>query len=473
MNILLTKVVKKFNVKEGFEVINPVNKDKLATIANNTNIEIKESIRKAKNTQKEWNRFLQKEKSKILRKWYELLIQNIDDLAQIITLESGKPLLEARAEVNYSAGFIEWYAEKAKRIDGKLISSPFPNTEIKVTYEPVGVVAAIAPWNFPLAMITRKIAPAFAAGCAVVVKPSELTPLSALAAKILAEEAGIPKNLFQVVCGDSKEIGKEMTSNIDVRKITFTGSTRIGKLLMSQSSQNVKKISLELGGNAPFIVFDTADIDVAVKALLVSKFRNAGQVCIAPNRIFVQENIKPKFIKILISEVSKLKVGNGLEEGVIVGPLISDQAITKVKTHIKNAVDNGAKVILGGKSHELGGTFFEPTVIDGMTDNMQTSCEEVFGPVVNIYTFKTEEEAITRANNTPYGLASYFFSNDVKQIERVRNAIEAGMIGINFGVLSTESAPFGGVKESGLGREGSDDGIYEFLEPKYSMQSFN
>ena len=477
-NFLLKEIMERFGIKQGYEnsfdVVNPATGEKIAALPNNDKGEVSKAIDKAYSAQQEWQNLSAKEKSIILRKWFDLFNENADFLAEIITLECGKPLAEAKGEVAYSASFIEWYAEKAKRIGGKIIDSPYHDTQIQVTYEPVGVVAAVTPWNFPLAMIARKVAPAFAAGCGVVVKPSELTPLSAFAAKILAEKAGIPEHLLQIVCNvDAKEIGQELTSNTKVKKLTFTGSTKVGKLLMAQSAHNVKKVSLELGGNAPFIVFDSTDVATAVKGLMVTKFiRNAGQVCIAANRIFVQEGIKDEFIRALKEAVSKVKVGNGFDEGVTLGPLINKQAVEKVKKHIADAVEKGAKIITGGKPHKLGQTFFEPTIIDKMSDDMLSNCEEIFGPVACLYSFKTEEEVIERSNNTPYGLASYFFSNDVKQINRARKALQSGMIGINTGILSTESAPFGGIKESGLGREGSDDGIYEFLEAKYCMESF-
>ena len=474
MNKILNDIVTRYGCNSGFDVTNPATNEKIITLANNSKDDVVQYINKAHNSQKEWQSMTAKQRSQILRKWFDLLIEHTDELAEIITIECGKPLTESKGEVAYASSFVEWYAEKAKRIDGKLMDTAFPNTEAKVTYEPIGLVAAVTPWNFPLAMVTRKLAPALAAGCGVIIKPSEFTPLSTLAAKILAEKAGIPTDSFQVVCNqNSKDIGLELTTNKKVKKITFTGSTAVGKLLMMQSSTTIKQVALELGGNAPFIVFESADINIAVNSLMMSKFRNAGQVCIAPNRIFVQESIKTEFVEALKVAVNNLKVGDGLTEGITIGPLINKSSVAKIEKHIRNSLDNGARVILGGKPHELGGTFFEPTIIDNMSDDMLTSCEEIFGPVVSVYTFKTEDEVINRVNNTPFGLASYFYSNDVNQIQRVRTNLEVGMVGINTGVLSNESAPFGGIKESGLGREGSDDGIYEFLEAKYSMQSFS
>jgi len=472
-NNILQNIIKKYGCSNSFEVINPATNKIIimlpAMSSDDTNI----LIEKSSIAQKKYAKLAPGVKSKLLRDLYNLIIKNIDELAEIITLENGKPLAEAMGEVNYGASFIEWYAEKAKRIDSRVFQhNSIANTEGRVDYQPVGVVAAITPWNFPFAMITRKLAPALASGCSIVIKPSELTPLSALALRELALQVGFDADLFTVVYGDSKIIGAEMTSNKTVKKITFTGSTNIGKLLLLQSASSVKKVSLELGGNAPFIVFESADIQKAVTSIMIAKFRNAGQVCIAPNRVFVHENVKAKFIKQLVSELETIKVGNGLEPTTTMGPLINIQAVEKAQKHIADALSKGASIVFGGKSHILGGTFFEPTIIDNMTDDMLTSCEEIFAPVVVIFSFKTEDEVVQRANNTPYGLASYFFSEDYKQIQRVRNLIEAGMIGINTGMLSVENGPFGGIKESGLGREGSDDGIYEFMEAKYSLQSY-
>jgi succinate-semialdehyde dehydrogenase/glutarate-semialdehyde dehydrogenase len=475
-NNILQNIIKKYGCdssQKSFEVINPATNEKIITLLSMSGDDTNKLIEKSLLAQKKYTKLPPAEKSKLLRDLYNLIIKNIDELAEIITIENGKPLAEAKGEVNYGASFIEWYAEKAKRIDSRVFQhNSMANVEGRVDYQPVGVVAAITPWNFPFAMITRKLAPALASGCSMVIKPSELTPLSALALRELAIEVGFDKDLFTVVYGDSKIIGAEMTSNKIVKKITFTGSTNVGKLLLSQSADSVKKISLELGGNAPLIIFDSADIQKAVTGIMIAKFRNAGQVCIAPNRVFVQESVKMEFIKQLVSELKKVKVGNGLEVHTTMGPLINIQAVEKAKKHMADAVGKGANIVFGGESHSLGGTFFEPTILDNMTDDMLTSCEEIFAPVVAVFSFTTEDEVIQRANNTPYGLASYFFTEDYKQIQRVRNQIEAGMVGINTGMLSVENAPFGGIKESGLGREGSDEGIYEFMEAKYSLQNF-
>lgn len=475
MNKLLKKVLQKYSYtgKNSFELINPATGELICQLEQKSAQYVKDSILVSKHTQNVFKEKLAIERSKILSKWYDLVIESIDYLAEIITLESGKPLAESKGEVQYGANFIRWYAEKANRIDSRIFDPNIKDTEGRVDYKPVGVVAAITPWNFPFAMITRKAAPAIAAGCSVILKPSELTPLAAFAARELLIEAGADENLLQVVCGDSRVIGNEFQQSDIVRKITFTGSTRVGKILMQQAADTVKKISLELGGNAPFIVFEGADLEKAIQGILASKIRNAGQVCIAPNRIFVQNSIRKEFVAKLKQVIEELKQGNGLEPNVKIGPLINKAAVEKVQSHVNDALTKGAKLVCGGKVNlELGGNFFEPTILDNMQDSMVASCEETFGPIIAIFGFDTEDEVIQRSNNTKYGLASYFFSSDMNQIRRVRNALEYGMVGINSGAISSEKAPFGGIKQSGLGREGSDDGIYEFLEAKYSLQSF-
>ena len=475
MNNLFIRILEKysFSGENGFDIENPATQENIFRLENTNSDLVRESIEKSSQAQQKFKKLLSLEKASLLTKWYELIIKNTDSLAEIISLENGKPFEEAKGEVLYSAKFVLWYAEKAKRIDSRIFDPNIIDTEGRVDYQPVGVVAAITPWNFPLAMITRKVAPAIAAGCSVVLKPSELTPLAAIAAKELFVDAGGDPDLFQVVYGDPVIIGKAFQESKSVRKITFTGSTKVGKLLMQQAADSVKKVSLELGGNAPFIVFENADIDKAIEGLIGSKIRNAGQVCIAPNRIFVHESVKIEFVDKLKEVVSKLKQGNGFDDGVDFGPLINTAAVDKVQAHVDDAIKKGAKLVLGGKiNDQLQGRFFEATILDDMQDDMIASCEETFGPVMAIYSFSSEQEVIDRANNTNYGLASYFYSNDMNQIRRVRNALEYGMVGVNCSAISNEKAPFGGVKESGLGREGSDEGIYEFLEAKYSIQSF-
>ncbi|QLE79407.1 NAD-dependent succinate-semialdehyde dehydrogenase [Francisella sp. Scap27] len=474
-NKVLQKILNKYScvAENSFELRNPATDGLICSLENKSAKYVQKAIAKSKQAQVVFKNQSARSKADLLLNWYDLIMQNSDDIAEIITIESGKPLAESKGELQYGANFIRWYAEKANRIDGRIFDPNLENMEGRVDYQPVGVVAAITPWNFPFAMITRKVAPAIAAGCSVVLKPSELTPLSAFVCRELFIEAGGDEGLFQIVCGDSKIIGKELLESKAVRKITFTGSTGVGKLLMQQAAESVKKVSLELGGNAPFIVFERANLDKAIAGLINSKIRNAGQVCVAPNRVFVHKSIKKEFVAKLKAEVANLKLGNGLNEGVKVGPLINNSAVEKVQTHIDDAISKGAKLIYGGKvDEELGGKFFKPTILDNITDEMLVSCDETFGPLIAIFEFKNEEEVIERANNTNYGLASYFFSEDMAQIRRVRNQLEYGMIGINTGVISSEKAPFGGIKESGLGREGSDDGIYEFMEAKYSLQSF-
>jgi succinate-semialdehyde dehydrogenase/glutarate-semialdehyde dehydrogenase len=392
---------------------------------------------------------------------------NVEDLGALMTAEQGKPVSEAKGEVAYAASFIEWFAEEAKRVYGDTIPSPWNDRRLVVIKQPIGVCAAMTPWNFPAAMITRKAGPALASGCTMVAKPASATPFSALALAVLAERAGIPAGVFNVLTGSSKAIGGEMTSNSDVRKVTFTGSTEVGRLLMKQSADTIKKLSLELGGNAPFVVFDDADLDAAVEGAIISKYRNAGQTCVCANRLYVQAGVYDAFAQKLVAAVRKLKVGNGFEAGVLQGPLIDQAAVEKVEEHIQDAVSQGARVLLGGKRHSLGQTFFEPTVLGDVTPKMKVAREETFGPVAPLFRFQTDEQAIQMANDTEFGLASYFYSRDIGRIWRAAEGLECGMVGINTGLISNEVAPFGGVKQSGLGREGSHYGIEEFLEIKY------
>jgi succinate-semialdehyde dehydrogenase/glutarate-semialdehyde dehydrogenase len=429
--------------------------------------ETRRAIEAASKAYPAWRRKTAKERGTILRKWYDLLMANQEDLAVLMTTEQGKPLAEAKGEVAYAAAFIDWFAEEGKRVYGDTIPSPNPDWRIVVTKEPVGVCAAITPWNFPAAMIARKVGPALAAGCTMVAKPATQTPYSAFALAVLAERAGVPKGVFSVVTGKSGEIGTEMTTNPIVRKITFTGSTDVGKLLMKQAAGTVKKVSMELGGNAPFIVFDDADLDAAVAGAIAAKFRNAGQTCVCANRIYVQDGVYDAFADKLAGAVAKLKVGDGLKPGVDQGPLIDSNAVAKVEEHIADAVGKGARIVVGGKRHELGGSFFQPTVLIGVTPTMAVAREETFGPVAPLFRFKTEEEAIAMANDTEFGLASYFFSRDIGRIWRVAESLESGLVGVNAGVISTVEAPFGGFKESGVGREGSKYGIDDYLQIKY------
>jgi succinate-semialdehyde dehydrogenase / glutarate-semialdehyde dehydrogenase len=429
--------------------------------------ETRRAIEAAKVAWPDWRRKSAKDRAAILRKWYDLMMGNLEDLARIMTAEQGKPLAESQGEIGYAASFIEWFAEEGKRVYGDTIPSPWNDRRLVVVKEPVGVCCAITPWNFPAAMITRKAGPALAAGCTMVLKPAESTPLSAFALAVLAERAGIPAGVFNVLTGEPPAIGGEMTSNPDVRKITFTGSTEVGRLLMRQSAETIKKVSLELGGNAPLIVFDDADLDAAVEGAIISKFRNTGQTCVCANRIYVQDGVYDAFSQKLSEAVQLLKVGNGFESGVTQGPLIDEAAVEKAEDHISDAVSKGARVLLGGKRHSLGRTFFEPTVLTDVTSQMKIAREETFGPVAPLFRFYKDEEVVQLSNDTEFGLASYFFSRDVGRIWRVAEGLEYGMIGINTGLISTETVPFGGVKQSGLGREGSHYGIDEFLEVKY------
>jgi succinate-semialdehyde dehydrogenase/glutarate-semialdehyde dehydrogenase len=450
-----------------FEVDNPANGAIVGTVPNMGRAEARRAIEAANAALPAWRALPAKERSKILRKWFDLIVANADDLALILTTEQGKPLGEARGEIHYGASFVEWYAEEAKRIYGDVIPSPLTDRRIIVIKQPVGVFAAITPWNFPNAMITRKVAPGLAAGCTVVLKPAEQTPFSALALAELAERAGMPKGVLNIVTGDAVAIGQEMCANPTVRKLTFTGSTEVGRILMRQSADTIKKLSLELGGNAPFIVFEDADLDAAAEGALMSKYRNAGQTCVCANRIYVQDSVYDAFTAKLAAKIRTFKVGHGGEAGVTIGPLIDAHALAKVEDHVADAVKKGAKVVLGGKRHALGGRFYEPTLLTEVTPAMKVSHEETFGPVAPLYRFKTDEEAVKLANDSEFGLAAYFYSRDVGRIFRIAESIESGMVGINVGILATEVAPFGGVKQSGLGREGSKYGIEEFLEIKY------
>jgi succinate-semialdehyde dehydrogenase / glutarate-semialdehyde dehydrogenase len=449
------------------EVTNPANNAVLGTVPKMGQAETREAIEAAQAAWANWREKLAKERSAILRQWFNLIMENQQDLATLMTAEQGKPLAESQGEVAYGASFIEWFAEEAKRVYGDVIPEPQPGRRIVVIKQPIGVVAAITPWNFPIAMITRKIAPALAAGCPVVIKPSATTPFSALALAELAEQAGFPNGVVNVVTGNAKDIGAELTANPLVRKLSFTGSTETGKQLMEQCAATIKKVSLELGGNAPFIVFDDADIEAAVAGAIASKYRNTGQTCVCANRLLIQDGIYQEFATQLAKAVSQLKVGDGLTGETQQGPLINLAALEKVETHINDAVAQGAKVICGGKRHTLGGTFFEPTILTDVTPTMRVAHEETFGPVAPLFRFKTEEEAIALANDTPYGLAAYFYSRDLGRVWRVAEALEYGMVGVNEGIISTEVAPFGGVKESGIGREGSKYGIEDYLEIKY------
>jgi len=457
------------NAKSGatINVDNPATGEIIGTVPKCGAAETREAIEAADRALPAWRKKTAKERSAIVRRWYELMLQHQEDLARLMTIEQGKPLAESKGEVIYAASFLEWFAEEAKRVYGDTIPGHQADKRIVVIKQPIGVVACITPWNFPLAMITRKAGPALACGCTVVLKPASQTPFSALALAELAERAGVPKGVLNVVTGSASEIGGELTSNPTVRKLSFTGSTEVGKLLMEQCARTVKKVSLELGGNAPFIVFDDADLDAAVEGAMASKYRNTGQTCVCVNRIYVQDSVYDEFAKKLSAAVAKLTPMNGLEPGANQGPLIDDKAVLKVEEHIADATRKGAKIVVGGKRHERGGRFFEPTVLVDVTPEMLVAREETFGPVAPLFRFKTEEEAVRMANDTEFGLAAYFYGRDIARVWRVAEALESGMVGINTGLISTEVAPFGGVKESGLGREGSKYGIEEFLEIKY------
>jgi succinate-semialdehyde dehydrogenase / glutarate-semialdehyde dehydrogenase len=448
-------------------VENPANGERLGTVPKMGAAETRRAIAAADRAMPAWQAKTAKERAGILRKWFELMMANQEDLAQLMTAEQGKPLTESRGEIAYAGAFIEWFAEEGKRIYGDTIPAHGADKRIVVLKQPIGVCGAITPWNFPSAMITRKAGPALASGCTMVLKPASQTPFSALALCELAERAGVPKGVFSCVTGTAKEIGGEITSNPTVRKVTFTGSTEIGKLLMAQCAATVKKTSMELGGNAPFIVFDDADLDAAVKGAIASKYRNAGQTCVCANRILVQDGVYDAFAKKLADAASAMKVGNGAEAGTVIGPLIDMKAIEKVEQHVADALKKGARVVVGGKRHTLGGSFYQPTVLADVTTDMMVTREETFGPVAPLFRFKTDAEAIKMANDTEFGLAAYFYTRDIGRVWRVAEALEYGIVGINEGIISTEIAPFGGVKESGIGREGSKYGIEEFLEVKY------
>lgn len=452
---------------ETIAVVNPATGEQIATIPQMGAVETRLAIDSAFVAQSVWRAKTAAERAKILGQWFQLIMANQEDLAVLMTSEQGKPLSESRGEIAYAASFIQWFAEEGKRVYGDVIPSPATDKRIVVTKEPVGVCAAITPWNFPSAMITRKAGPALAAGCTMVVKPATQTPLSALALAELAHQAGIPAGVFSVVTGSATAIGGEMTSNAKVRKLTFTGSTEIGIKLLQQCAGTVKKTSMELGGNAPFIVFDDADIDSAVVGALASKYRNSGQTCVCANRFLVQEGVVQSFAEKLAKAVQTLKIGNGLENGVNQGPLIDEKAVRKVEELIADATSKGAKIVCGGKRHALGKTFFEPTVITGVNNTMRFAQEEIFGPIAPIFSFADEASAIRLANDTEYGLASYFYARDVARVWRVAEALEYGMVGINTGIMSNEVAPFGGMKSSGLGREGSKYGIEDYLQIKY------
>jgi succinate-semialdehyde dehydrogenase/glutarate-semialdehyde dehydrogenase len=452
-------------------VTNPATGELLGTVPNLGAAETRRAIEAANAAWPAWRAKTAKERSGILRKWAELMVANQEDLAIIMTAEQGKPLTESRGEIGYAASFIEWFAEEGRRVYGDTIPGHQPDKRIVVIKQPIGVCAAITPWNFPAAMITRKVGPALAVGCTMVSKPASATPFSALALAELAERAGLPKGVFSVVTGSAAAVGGEMTSNPLVRKVTFTGSTEIGKVLLEQCARTVKKTSMELGGNAPFIVFDDADLDAAADGAIASKYRNAGQTCVCANRILVQDKVYDTFAAKLAERVAKFKIGNGLEPGVTIGPLIDDAAVKKVEEHVADAVAKGAKVVTGGKRHSLGGRFFEPTILANVDPSMKVTREETFGPVAPLFRFKTDEDAIRLANDTEFGLAAYFYARDLGRVWRVAEGLESGIVGINTGLISTAEAPFGGVKESGLGREGSKYGIEDYLEVKYLRMS--
>jgi succinate-semialdehyde dehydrogenase/glutarate-semialdehyde dehydrogenase len=451
-----------------FAVTNPARGDVLAEVADLSRGEVERAIAAADRAQRGWAARTAKERAQVLRHWFDLIVASADDLATILTAEQGKPRAEARGEIMYGASFIEWFAEEAKRVYGEIVPGHAPDKRIHVLRQPVGVAAAITPWNFPNAMITRKAGPALAAGCAIVVRPPTLTPLSALALGVLAERAELPAGVFSVLPStDSSGVGQEFCENDAVRKLTFTGSTEVGRILLRQAADRVMKCSMELGGNAPFIVFDDADLDAAVEGAIVCKFRNNGQTCVCANRIYVQSGVYDAFAEKLGQRLSEMKVGDGLEDGTDLGPLIDEDAVAKVMSHIEDAQEKGGRVVTGGGRHDLGGLFFQPTVVTGATRDMKVSTEETFGPLAPLYRFETEDEAIALANDTIFGLASYFYARDIGRVTRVQEALEYGIVGVNTGLISTEVAPFGGVKQSGLGREGSRHGIDEFTELKY------
>ena len=452
---------------ETMEVRNPATGELVGRVPKAGNAETRRAVEAAGRALKSWRKTMPAERSAILRRLFDLMHQHKDDLALIMTAEQGKPLTEAKGEINYAAGFIEWFAEEAKRIYGDIVPPNLSGRRILVQKEPIGVFAAITPWNFPSAMITRKAGPGWAVGCTGVIKPASQTPFSALALGVLAERAGLPKGVCNIVTGSAGQIGGELTGNPQVRKLSFTGSTEIGAMLLEQCAPTIKKTSMELGGNAPFIVFDDADVEAAVQGALMAKYRNCGQACVAANRMLVQDGIYDEFARRLAEEAARLKIGDGQEDGVVLGPMIDQKAVEKVEEHIADAVAKGANVASGGKRHALGGNFFEPTVLTDVAHDALIFSDETFGPVAPLFRFKTEEEAIALANDTPYGLASYFYARDVGRIFRISEALEFGMVGVNEGFISTEVAPFGGVKASGLGREGSKYGADDYIEIKY------
>ncbi len=452
---------------ERIEGTNPATGNIIGCVSNLGAVETEEAIAAAQDAQKAWASSTAKERSAVLRRWFELMMENQSDLARILTAEQGKPVSEAAGEIAYGASFIEWFAEEARRAYGDITPGHAPDKRILSVKQPIGVVAAITPWNFPNAMITRKAGPAFAAGCSMVLKPASQTPFSAIALAVLGEEAGLPAGLFSVVTGSAREIGRVMTDSPVVRKLTFTGSTEIGAQLYAQCAPTIKKLGLELGGNAPFIVFDDADLEAAVEGAVIAKFRNNGQTCVCANRIYVKAGVYDAFAHKLTAKVADLITGNGFDENVVFGPLIDDAAVTKVESHIADATSKGATVVLGGKAHALGGTFFEPTILTDVTSEMAVATEETFGPVAPLFRFETEEEVLAAANDTEFGLASYFYSRDHARVWRVSEGLDYGMVGVNTGLISTAEAPFGGVKLSGLGREGSRHGLDDYLEVKY------
>ncbi len=453
--------------KDSFEVINPANGEILAYIKNTHKQDLQNLIQKAKIAQKQWADMLAEERCDRLYTFYSLILQSKDFLAEIMTKEQGKPLAQAKAEITYAASFVKWFAAEARKVDGDILSPKIKGQKLLILKQPIGVCAAITPWNFPSSMITRKIAPALASGCAIIVKPTSKTPLSAYALAILAKEAGILEDCFIVVNGDSTEISDILCQSNDIRKLSFTGSTEVGKLLYQKCASSIKKLSLELGGNAPFIVFNDANLEDAINGIMDSKFRNSGQTCVCANRIYIQSGIYDKICQGLIDKIPTLKVGDGLEDGVNQGPLIDKKALLKVKEHINDALQKGAKLLVGGSNHHLGGNFFQPTLLKDVTQQMKVAKEETFGPLAPIFKFESEEEVIFNANDTEFGLAAYFFTQDYKRQWRVAESLEYGMVGINTGLISNEIAPFGGIKQSGLGREGSKYGIEEYLEIKY------
>ncbi|MBO9451340.1 NAD-dependent succinate-semialdehyde dehydrogenase [Tropicibacter sp. R16_0] len=454
-------------VDTGLAVTNPATGEVIGHVPNLGTDETRTAIAAAQTAQKTWAKRTAKDRAQVLRRWFDLMMDHQDDLGAILTAEQGKPLAEAKGEIAYGASFIEWFAEEARRAYGDVTPGHAPDKRIITIKQPIGVVAAITPWNFPNAMITRKAGPAFAAGCAMVLKPASQTPFSAIALAVLGERAGLPAGLFSVITGSARAIGAEMTGNPTVQKLTFTGSTEIGAMLYAQCAPTIKKLGLELGGNAPFIVFNDADLNAAVEGAVIAKFRNNGQTCVCANRIYVQAGVYDAFAEKLAAKVASLPTGNGFDEGIIFGPLIDQAAVDKVAEHVSDATSKGATVTLGGKAHALGGTFYEPTILTGVTSDMAVATEETFGPVAPLFKFDTEAEVVAAANDTEFGLASYFYSRDLARVWRISEALEYGMVGINTGLISTAEAPFGGVKMSGLGREGSRYGLDDFMELKY------